>query len=188
MEEVLCAYVTYKYLKGRSTAHILEKIRQLRVFLSITGQRGILTAGERAFRIVITECALGGERIGLLPATTPLGKAVWNEVRRHMSRAQMQVVTDSRYGGPAPAAAFLTAAQRRPPSVAEDLVRPGWLEHYFRSRPQLGNEGVPPYPEGPERSDGGTLPLYLTRLSGQLASIANSLESHHSASITVQLA
>ncbi|KZP11052.1 hypothetical protein FIBSPDRAFT_1050993 [Athelia psychrophila] len=189
MEEVLCAYVVWKYVKGRSNEHVLEKLRQLRMYLSVTGQRDILRAGQRAFRIVMTECALGEQsRLGVLPATTPIGKRAWNDLRRSMSGTQIQVITDSRYGGPAPVQAFLNAEQRRQPRVAEDLVRPGWLERYFLSRPQLGNENLPPgYPEGNDRSDGGTLPMYLSRISEQLASISHSLESHHSLSISVPL-
>ncbi|KZP23286.1 hypothetical protein FIBSPDRAFT_858545 [Athelia psychrophila] len=36
MEEVLCAYVVWKYVKGRSNEHVLEKLRQLRMYLSVT--------------------------------------------------------------------------------------------------------------------------------------------------------
>ncbi|KZP27800.1 hypothetical protein FIBSPDRAFT_780668, partial [Athelia psychrophila] len=83
MEEVLSAYVVWKYVKGRSNEHVLEKIRQLRRVLVVTGQTETLRAGERAFRIVMTECALGGQnRIGVLPATTPIGKRVCNDLRR----------------------------------------------------------------------------------------------------------
>lgn len=124
----------------------------------------------------------------MLPATTPIGKQVWNDLRRNMSRTQIQVITDSRYGGPAPVQAFLNAEQRIQPRVAEHMVRPGWLERYFLSRPQFGNENPPPgYADGNDRSDGGALPLYLSRISEQLASISHNLESYHSLSISVPL-
>jgi len=190
MEEVMSAYVVWKYVKGRSTEHVLSKLRYLRLYLSVTGQTDILTAGRQAFLIVTTECALGGQsRIGVLPATTPIGKEVWNRVRRNMSRTQIRVMTDGQYGGPAPVRAFLTAAQRRPSPLAVGSERPSWLERYFFSRPQFGNAGVPAYSEGHERSDGGTLPPYLSRISGQLASLQiQDRETHHSIiSLSVEL-
>lgn len=102
---------------------------------------------------------------------TTIGKQVWNEVRRHMSSTQVRVMTDSQYGGPAPVQAFLTAEQRIPSEIVEGSERPRWAERYFWLRPQFGNAGVPPYPDEPQRSDGGTLPLYLSHLSEQLASL-----------------
>lgn len=36
MEEVLSSYVIWKYLKGRSTAHILGKLKTLTCFLRVT--------------------------------------------------------------------------------------------------------------------------------------------------------
>ena|ERR1700734_798351 len=125
------------------------------------GQTHILEAGREAFLIIGTECALGGEsRIGVLPAMTPIAKKVWNRIRRHTNGPQQRLITDRQYGGPAPVQAFLTPEQRRPANELDfQHRRPRWAERYFLLRPQFGNAGVPEYPD---RSDGGTLPLYTS--------------------------
>jgi len=167
IEEVLCGYVVWKYVKGRNTEHILRKIRELRMWLAVTGESAILRASHRVFTMLIIECTMVHQsRLGVSPTTTPVGKEVWNCIRRNMSSAQRRVITDSQYGGPAPIQAILTPGQRNAsPSIVEGSERPPWVERYFMLRPQFGNEGVPAYPEGSTRRDSEALPAYRRSIS-----------------------
>ncbi|KAJ7223682.1 hypothetical protein B0H12DRAFT_1213102 [Mycena haematopus] len=110
IEEVLSGYIVWKYLKGATSGRVLGKLRYLTIFLQVTGRRHILEVGADVFKVLTLEVALGGGRIGLLPAQTVPGKAVWNAIRR----AAPSIVTDSVYGGPGPVQAFLSLSQSQP--------------------------------------------------------------------------
>lgn len=127
------------------------------------------------------ECALGGEsRIGVSPTTTLIGKEIWNRIRRNAG-PERRLVTDSQYGGPAPVQAFLSPEQRTAVAWAAEATldrRNIWAERYFLLRPQFANDGAPEYVD---RSDGGTLPLYLTSPSNreQILTLAASIQQQH---------
>ncbi|KAJ7487240.1 hypothetical protein B0H11DRAFT_1721373 [Mycena galericulata] len=125
VEEVLSAYIVWKYLKGATSERVLLKLRYLAIYLKVTGRRHILDEGADAFKALTMEVAFGGGRIGLLPATTIPGKVVWNEIRRATSRST-SLVTDAIYGGPGPVQAFLSLPQSQPFRPNES--RTPWLE------------------------------------------------------------
>ncbi|KAJ7468100.1 hypothetical protein FB451DRAFT_1352457 [Mycena latifolia] len=128
IEEVLSAYIVWKYFKGATSERVLLKLRYLAIYLRVTGRRHILDAGADQFKVLTMEVAFGGGRIGLLPSVTVPGKAVWNELRR----AAPSLLTDSIYGGPGPVQAFLSRSQSRP--FRENEARTPWLERYFVAR------------------------------------------------------
>lgn len=153
-----------------------------------SGESAILRASSEIFSILVIECALVDQsRLGVSPTTTEVGKEVWNRIRRNMSRTQIQVTTDRQYGGPAPIQAFLTPNQRRASSISETTERPPWLERYFLLRPQFRNIGVPSYPEGPTRSDGGTLPAYQGTLSNHLGSLERQQAGSHGSAASMAI-
>ncbi|KAJ7918423.1 hypothetical protein B0H13DRAFT_1607440 [Mycena leptocephala] len=123
IEEVLSAYIVWKYLKGATSERVLSKLRYLSIFLRVTGRRHILDVGADAFKVLTLEVALGGGRIGLLPSTTVPGKGAWNVLRR---AASSSLVTDSVYGGPGPVQAFLSLSQSRP--WRHNETRTPWAE------------------------------------------------------------
>ncbi|KAF7978258.1 hypothetical protein HWV62_1084 [Athelia sp. TMB] len=170
IEEVLSAYVVWKYLKGRPPGHILAKLRYP------SGQHDTLRASGRAFAVVTTECELGSDsRIGMAPATTQVGKEVWNRIRRHMSSSQLKLMTDGMHSGPAPIQAFMTTAQRTPAPLPAITERPQWAEVHFQARNQFGNEGsLPRYADVPcgRGGEGVLLPAYEPRASGDFDSIS----------------
>ncbi|KZP23256.1 hypothetical protein FIBSPDRAFT_786085 [Athelia psychrophila] len=176
IEEVLSAYVVWKYLKGRPPGHILSKLRYLTIYLQVLGQHDVLRAGSRAFTLIKSECGLGGEsRIGMTPATTLVGKEVWNRLRQQMSTAQIELMTDGLYGGTAPIQAFIPAKHQRTVELGvlgvEPAKRPEWVKQHFNGRGQLGNEdALPTYGEAePAGQRGGgevmLLPAYEPRPS-----------------------
>ncbi|KZP09517.1 hypothetical protein FIBSPDRAFT_938460 [Athelia psychrophila] len=195
IEEVLSAYVVWKYLKGRPPGHILSKLRYLTIYLQVTGQHDVLRAGSRAFTLIKTECGLGEEsRIGMVPATTPVGKEVWNRIRRQMSAAQVKLVTEGLYrttptSGPVhtQAHAFIPANHQRTTGTgagvregeATAAARPQWVAQHFDARTQFGNERALPPTYGqaaPVRErvggEGGEvmlLPMYEPRASTALS-------------------
>jgi len=190
IEEVLSAYVVWKYLKGRPPGHILSKLRYLTIYLQVTGQHDILRAGSRVFTLIKTECGLGEEsRIGMLPATTLIGKEVWNRIRRQMSTAQVKLMTDGLYrnndnptSGPIQAQTrahvFIPANHHRTTGTT-GTERPQWVEQHFEARTQFGNDGALPPTYGQvvpmqERvgGEGGEvmlLPMYEPRASTALS-------------------
>ncbi|KAJ7449128.1 hypothetical protein B0H11DRAFT_1743832 [Mycena galericulata] len=125
LEEVLSAYIVWKYLRGATSERVLLKLGYLARYLKVTGRRHILDAGADVFKALTMEVALGGGRIGKLPARTVPGKAVWNEMRRATSRST-SLVTDGIYGGPGPVQAFLSSPQSQPLHPNES--RTPWLE------------------------------------------------------------
>ncbi|KAJ6582936.1 hypothetical protein DFH09DRAFT_1144963 [Mycena vulgaris] len=161
IEEVLSAYIVWKYLKGATSERVLLKLRYLTIYLRVTGRRHILDAGADAFKAVTMEVALaGGGRIGLLPSMTVPGRAVWNELRR-ASRASA-FVTDSVYGGPGPVQAFSSHSQSQ--RFRENESRSPWLESYFVAmvaRRSLSLVEAPEYTTEQERLT--TLPPYASR-------------------------
>ncbi|KAF8162472.1 hypothetical protein K438DRAFT_1618385 [Mycena galopus ATCC 62051] len=124
LEEVLSGYIVWKYLKGATSGRVLGKLRYLSIYLRVTGRRHILEEGADVFKILSLEVALGGGRIGLLPATTVPGKAVWNVIRRAASSSL--ITTDSIYGGPGPVNAFLSPSQSEP--LRHHETRTPWSE------------------------------------------------------------
>ncbi|KAJ7109611.1 hypothetical protein C8R43DRAFT_179675 [Mycena crocata] len=128
IEEVLSAYIVWKYLKGATSERVLTKLRYLTIYLRVTGRHNILEIGADAFKVLTLEVSLGGGRIGLLPSMTVPGKAAWNELRRAASSSPRAAtfVTDSVYGGPGPVHAFLSLSQSQPWRDLE--VRTPWAE------------------------------------------------------------
>ncbi|KAJ7109609.1 hypothetical protein C8R43DRAFT_1091734 [Mycena crocata] len=123
IEEVLSAYIVWKYLKGATSERVLMKLRYLTIYLRVTGRRHILEAGADAFKVLSIEVSLGGGRVGLLPSMTVPGRAVWNDLRRAASTSSRAAtfVTDSVYGGPGPVHTFLSLSQN-------DEARTPWAE------------------------------------------------------------
>lgn len=119
--------------------------------------------------MIAVECALGGEsRIGILPCLTPIGKQLCNRIRRQ-AKIEGRVSTHQQYGGPIPVQAFLTQEQRDTVSLIGNYdqdrhVRSAWAERHFNRRLEIFNGVLPSYPD---RSDGGTLPRYVTSPSNQ---------------------
>ena len=77
--------------------------------------------------------------------------------------------TDRMYGGPVALQSLLATNNQSDtePRYFYDQMqdqndRPRWLEHYFFSRPQFGNLGVPDYATQ-AGEDVATLPLYMSR-------------------------
>ncbi|KAF7351393.1 hypothetical protein MSAN_01571000 [Mycena sanguinolenta] len=155
IEEVLSGYIVWKYLRGATSARVLGKLRYLTIYLRVTGRGHIIEEGADVFKILMLEVAGGGGRIGLLPAQTVPGKAVWNAIRR---AASLPLVTDSVYGGPGPVHAFLSFAQSQP--LPHNETRTPWSEQYFQARVQLGEVPgeLPAYSSGNQM----TLPLYTS--------------------------
>ena len=124
--------------------------------------------------MVTIECELGADsRIGMTPATTQVGKEVWNRIRRHMSSSQLKLMTDGMHSGPAPIQAFMTTAQRTPVPLPAITERPQWAEIHFQARNQFGNEGgLPRYADVPRGrgGEGVLLPAYEQRASGDFDS------------------
>ncbi|EIN05128.1 hypothetical protein PUNSTDRAFT_146032 [Punctularia strigosozonata HHB-11173 SS5] len=186
IEEVLSAYVIWKFLKGHSCPHVLQKLHYLCIYLRVTGRTRVLSFGRDVFKVIALEVAAGGGRLGVAPVTSPVGKEIWNRIRREVSKSARQqrlVSTDAEYGGPAPAILLVTPRQLPlvvPPTfrhVFDPMMRrngigqtidPEGLEHarattterWFRSRPQFGNTDAPDY-----TSDVGTLPRYHSQQS-----------------------
>ncbi|KAJ7645016.1 hypothetical protein B0H17DRAFT_1104405 [Mycena rosella] len=107
IEEVLSAYIVWKYLKGATSERVLVKLRYLTIYLRVTGRSHIVAAGADAFKALTMEVSLGGgRRVGLLPAMTLPGKAAWNELRRAAHSRAVSLATDSVYGGPGPVRAL----------------------------------------------------------------------------------
>jgi len=176
IEEVLSAYIVWKYLKGATTVRVLAKIRLLCFFLRATRRSRILVIGADAIKALSIEVAMGGGRLGLLPAMTLPGKAVWNELRR---AAHHGIATDNVYGGPGPVQAFLTESQRR--RFEDDFERTAWAEQYFATRVQLISQ-APEYVTASQRNT--TLPQYASRefresVSDHLRTIARELDTAH---------
>ncbi|KAF7360169.1 hypothetical protein MVEN_00745400 [Mycena venus] len=165
IEEVLSGYIVWKYLKGATSERVLVKLKYLTIYLRVTGRRHILEVGADALKVLTLEVALGGGRVGLLPAMTVPGKAVWNEIRRVASSSSL--VTDAVYGGPGPVQRFLSPSQSHPQRYFRDgeLERTPWAERYFATRVQLGEV----LPEALYSSAGQiitTLPPYESRDHG----------------------
>jgi hypothetical protein len=165
VEEVLSAYVTWKYMRGSSSMRILGKLRSLTIYLRANGQTRPLIIGKDAFTIIAIEVALGGGRIGVLPAQTVPGKQSWNKIRRY-AQPSHNVTTDQQYGGPGPVSHLgLTPFQRTPSPHASE--RSLWAQCYFYLRPQFGNLGVPSYNSvqgiADERQSVTTLPRYQSQ-------------------------
>ncbi|KAJ7800359.1 hypothetical protein B0H14DRAFT_2899988 [Mycena olivaceomarginata] len=166
IEEVLSGYISWKYIKGATSERVLIKLRYLTIYLHVTGRRQVLEVGADAFKVLTLEVSLGGGRIGLLPATTVPGKAVWNQIRRAAPRVSTSLVTDAVYGGPGPVQEYLSPSQSQPP--ARNHERTPWAERYFLARVELGD--VPPGILEQHYNAGHsimTLPLYASRDSNQ---------------------
>ncbi|KAF7307046.1 hypothetical protein MIND_00497700 [Mycena indigotica] len=157
IEEVLSAYIVWKYLKGSTSAQVLMKIKLLTIFLRVTGRRQLLETAADVFKVLTLEVSLGGGRVGQLAGQTVQGKAIWNELRRRSPN----LVTDGVYGGPGPVHTFLSNAQSRPFST-DTATRTPWAERYFVARQAFGR--VPVLHE--DTSAGQrvtTLPAYVSR-------------------------
>ncbi|EIM87770.1 uncharacterized protein STEHIDRAFT_120069, partial [Stereum hirsutum FP-91666 SS1] len=117
IEEVLSAYIVWKFYRGHNPAQVLLKMHHPCCYLRVTGRSRILTIGYDAFKILTVEVALGGGRIGVLPSFTKPGLAVWNTLRQaasHSSSRKRKIVTDEIYGGPGPVLAFLHLSPSQP--------------------------------------------------------------------------
>ncbi|KAH8927857.1 hypothetical protein BT69DRAFT_1277621 [Atractiella rhizophila] len=166
VEEVLSGYVIWKYLRGHTSGEVLEKIRYLTLYLRGTNRSHILTKHNAAFLIICYETALGGGRIGYLPAMTPAGKDICNRIRSHANKSnrflkRIAFVTHSEFAGPFPVDTITTQDQRGVPTND----REPWSERYFQNRPRL-NGSLQPAPdyhlrEGTDHA--GTLPEYASR-------------------------
>ncbi|KAF8162474.1 hypothetical protein K438DRAFT_1985120 [Mycena galopus ATCC 62051] len=131
IEEVLSGYIVWKYIKGATSERVLLKLRYLSIYLRVTGRRHVLEKGADVFKVLTPEVALGGGRIGLLPATTAPGKAVWNAIRR---AASLPLPTDSSQ------------------PLRHYETRSPWSERYFVERArgvQLGEVTVGTVPDTP---------------------------------------
>ncbi|KAJ7359658.1 hypothetical protein DFH08DRAFT_846663 [Mycena albidolilacea] len=129
IEEVLSGYISWKYIRGATSERVLVKLRYLTLYLHVTGRRHILEVGADVLRVLTLEVSLGSGRIGVLPATTVPGKAVWNQIRRAAPRAStslVRVVTDSVYGGPGPVQEFLSHSESQ--RSARNYGRAPWAE------------------------------------------------------------
>ncbi|KAJ6478751.1 hypothetical protein C8R47DRAFT_1138066 [Mycena vitilis] len=122
IEEVLSAYIVWKYLRGATSERVLVKLGYLSRYLRLTGRSHVLEAGADAFKVLSLEVALGGGRVGLLPGETPQGKAIWNKMRR----ATSSLATDAVYGGPGPVQRFISLPQSEP--LRQDHGRTPWAE------------------------------------------------------------
>ncbi|KAJ7060976.1 hypothetical protein C8F01DRAFT_1141439 [Mycena amicta] len=157
IEEVLSAYVVCKYLKGSTSERVLLKIRQLVIYLRVTGRRHILDLAADILKVLTLEVSLGGGRVGLLPSRTVPGKAVWNQLRRETSSP---LVTDAVYGGPGPVHSFLSRSQSQP--FRHYQTRTPWAERYFLARQEFGEVPIlHEYTSAGHRVT--TLPVYASR-------------------------
>ncbi|KAJ7634555.1 hypothetical protein FB45DRAFT_1056568 [Roridomyces roridus] len=164
IDEILSGYIVAKYIRGASAERVLLKLRGLVFYLRVTGRSHVLEVGADPFKALMEEVSLGGERVGILPALTSPGKAVWNHLRRNArgerGPSHPLLVTDPTYGGPGPARVFLSLPQSRP--LHENETRTPWLQRYFATRLRAGDyagESEPP-DYGSQRTM--TLPRYAT--------------------------
>lgn len=84
----------------------------------------------------------------MTPATTLVGKEVWNRLRQQMTTAQIKLMTDGLYGGAAPTQAFILAKHQGPVELGllgvEPAERPEWVKQHFNEREQFVSEDVLP--------------------------------------------
>ncbi|KAF7326058.1 hypothetical protein MKEN_00456700 [Mycena kentingensis (nom. inval.)] len=130
IEEILSAYIVWKYLKGASSSRVLVKIKYLAMYLRFSGRAHILREAADIFKVLTIEVSIGGGRIGLLPSRTTPGKEIWNRIRREApARLRRRGLTGATYGGPVPVQEFLTQAQREPWQPNQE--RTPWAEQLF---------------------------------------------------------
>ncbi|KAJ7100041.1 hypothetical protein B0H15DRAFT_818479 [Mycena belliarum] len=133
IEEVLSAYIFWKYIKGATSQRVLVKLRYLTLYLRVTGRGHILEAGADQFKALSAEVVHGGSRIGALRSFTEPGKAVWNQLRR----AAPSLLTHSMYGGPGSMHELLSRPQSHLPAFGDTAEREPWLDRYFVARRQI---------------------------------------------------
>jgi len=155
IEEVLSAYIVWKYIKGATSLRVLHKLRHLCIYLRVTGRGHILETGRNAFRDLTHEVTIGGGRVGGSPTGSEPGRQAWNQLRRGAASRHIILMTGD--GGSGPVSAFLTENQRVPfierrTEWGESGVLPG--------RPQREPPEVPApeYATALDRDTG--LPLY----------------------------
>ncbi|KAH8826698.1 hypothetical protein DL96DRAFT_1603867 [Flagelloscypha sp. PMI_526] len=164
--EILSGYVVCKFLNGSNCAQVIRKIQYLCNFLRVTGRGHILRMGEEAFKAVTFEVAVGSERIGASPATTPAGKELFNLIRQKASKKNYKIVTHP-LGGPGAVPTFFSPDQHQ--RLLLDLGvniedRPPWLERYYSRRCSLLDPvALALSPEYQSRVRTETLPVYVTR-------------------------
>ncbi|KAF7332585.1 hypothetical protein MKEN_00141200 [Mycena kentingensis (nom. inval.)] len=161
IEEILSAYIVWKYLKGASSSRVLVKIKYLAMYLRFSGRAHILAEAADIFKVLTIEVSIGGGRIGLLPSRTTPGKEIWNRIRREApARLRRRGITGATYGGPVPVQSFLTQSQREPWQPNQE--RTPWAEQFFLARQRFGEA-----PVIHEHTTAGhretTLPFYETR-------------------------
>lgn len=129
------------------------------------GHRDVLESGRQAFLVYTALLSLRGAEslIGVLPTMTPIGRDVWNRLRRtklmqNKAKNQRNLGTDREYGGPG---SSQSAARGLELEGDEEATRREYVIRHFRSKPQFGNLGVPAY-----RVDIDTLPMYISALLG----------------------
>jgi hypothetical protein len=119
----------------------------------VSSNRGdIIRDGAAAFRIIALEVSLGGQRIGILPSMTPVGKRIVNDLRRRLDRSYFlrgspsssdDIMTDGKWGGPFPATSIMTAAQQRP-SALQIHFATGNNRAIFQSPDSADTPVIPP--------------------------------------------
>ncbi|KAJ3770201.1 hypothetical protein FB446DRAFT_692560 [Lentinula raphanica] len=100
MEEVLSAYVAWKFIRGQNCALVMQKLRYLALYLRVTERRWLLERMSEVLIVIGTEISFGGGLIGACPVSTSIGKQVWNEIRRKLNPNSYMFKTDPEFGGP----------------------------------------------------------------------------------------
>ncbi|KAJ3795092.1 hypothetical protein GGU11DRAFT_252752 [Lentinula aff. detonsa] len=67
MEEILSAYVAWKFIRGQSCALVMQKLRYLTIYLRVTGRQWVLERIRQVLMVIATELSLGGGLIGACP-------------------------------------------------------------------------------------------------------------------------
>ncbi|KAJ3834079.1 hypothetical protein F5878DRAFT_375925 [Lentinula raphanica] len=67
MEEVLSAYVAWKFIHGKSCAFVMQKLRYLTMYLRVTERHWLLERMSEVLMVIGTEIQFGGGLIGACP-------------------------------------------------------------------------------------------------------------------------